>query len=361
MRPRRASEEVLLSDFSRPASIPPSMKVAIYRSRGKIDVESTSTPTLTADDVLLRISHCGVCGTDLHLVMEGWGRPNTTGGHEYSGEVVALGSAVTGWEIGDRAVGAPSPQCGRCEGCRAHRPSLCDGAGKPGANQELGAFAEFKRVAAAQLIRIPAGLSLRAAALCEPLAVALHGITRSGIAAGQRALITGAGPVGALTLAALRTKGIDDITVSEPAQSRRDLARRIGATRVIEPDTVEIPSMPFSVVENAYHVAFECSGNAAALRGALAQLKKGGTLVILGTGMEHPVLDTNRVLLNELIVTGAYNYDENGFAEALGLLASGRIAVDRLVDDDDVPLEGLISSMRSLVAGEIAGKVLVSP
>ncbi|MFP8878123.1 MAG: alcohol dehydrogenase catalytic domain-containing protein [Myxococcota bacterium] len=350
-----------MSDSPQSASVPPSMKVAIYRGRGEIDVESTSTPTLAADDVLLRISHCGICGTDLHLVMDGWGRPNTTGGHEYSGEVVALGSAVTGWEIGDAAVGGPGPRCGICEGCLAHRPSLCDASGTPGANDELGAFAEFKRVPAAQLIRIPDGLSLRDAALCEPLAVALHGITQSGIAAGQRALITGAGPVGTLTLAALRAKGVDDVTVSEPAQSRRDLARSIGATSVIEPDVIEIPPMPFTVVDNAYHVAFECSGKAVALRGALAQLKKGGTLVILGTGMEQPALDGNRVLLNELTVTGAYNYDENGFAEALELLASGRLAVDRLVDGRDVPLEGLISSMRSLVAGEIAGKVLVRP
>ncbi len=350
-----------MSDSILSASVPPSMKVAIYRGRGKIDVESTFTPMLAADDVLLRISHCGVCGTDLHLVMEGWGRPNTIGGHEYSGEVVAIGSAVTGWEIGDAAVGGPHPYCGSCEGCLAHRPSLCDGSGTPGSNEELGAFAEFKRVPAAQLMRIPDGLSLRDAALCEPLAVALHGITQSGIVAGQRALITGAGPVGALTLAALLTKGVDDITVSEPAQSRRDLARSIGATRVIEPDAIEIPPMPFTIADNAYHVAFECSGNPTALRGALAQLKKGGTLVILGTGMEQPSLDANRVLLNELIVTGAYNYDEGGFGEALELLASGKIAVDQLADSKDVPLEGLISSMRSLVAGEIAGKVLVKP
>jgi len=356
-----ASEEISLSDSSLDPSVPPSMKAAIYRSRGRIDVESISTPALAPDDVLLRISHCGVCGTDLHLVMEGWGRPNTTGGHEYSGEVVALGSAVTGWQTGDRAVGAPSPQCGRCEGCLAHRPSLCDRSGTPGASQELGAFAEFKRVPAVQLMRVPDGLSLRDAALCEPLAVALHGITQSGITAGQRALITGAGPVGALTLAALRTKGVDDITVSEPAESRRNLARSIGAARVVEPDAIEIPPMPFTVVENAYHVAFECSGNAAALRGALAQLKKGGTLVILGTGMEQPALDANRVLLNELIVTGAYNYDENGFAEALELLASGSLAVDQLADGRDVPPEGLLASMQSLVAGEIAGKVLVRP
>ena len=106
-----------MTDSNRPLSVPSSMKVAIYRSRGKIDVEFASTPTLAADDVLLRISHCGICGTDLHLVMEGWGRPNSIGGHEYSGKVVALGSAVSGWAIGDAAVGGPGPRCGILRNC----------------------------------------------------------------------------------------------------------------------------------------------------------------------------------------------------------------------------------------------------
>jgi len=337
------------------------MKLAIYRRRGEIEVGSTATPTPAPDEVLLRVSHCGICGTDLHLVMDGWGRPDTTGGHEYSGEIVAMGSAVTDWKIGDAVVGGPTPRCGVCEYCRAHRPSLCEGGDTPGADRELGAFAEFKCVPAARLVRIPDGLGLRAAALCEPLAVALHGITQSGIEDGQRALITGAGPVGALTLAALGASGIRDVTVSEPARSRRDLALRIGASNVIEPDQLEIPPMPFTVVDDAYHVAFECSGKATALRAALAQLKKGGTLVILGTGMEQPALDANRVLLNELIVTGAYNYDENGFADALAMLASGRIPVELLADSTDVALGGMLASMRGLVAGEIAGKVLVRP
>ena len=342
-------------------SVPESMRAAVYRSRGAIDVESRPTPTPGERDVLLEVSHCGVCGTDLHLVMEGWGRLASVGGHEYSGRIVALGSGVAGWQVGDEVVGGPEPGCGDCGFCRSNRPWMCDGASKPGARSGPGAFAQFKLVREEQLMRVPEGLSLRAAALAEPLAVALHGITQSGVQAGQRALVTGAGPIGTLTLAALIANGVHDVTVSEPGETRRELARKLGATRVVEPGALELPRMPFDTVDEPFDVAFECSGKGDALRAALAQLGKTGTLVIVGTGMEQPPLDCNRVILNELVVTGAYNYDDNGFTDALELLASGRLPVDHLIDASDVSLEGLLGSMQGLVAGKIAGKVMVAP
>jgi threonine dehydrogenase-like Zn-dependent dehydrogenase len=337
------------------------MRAAVYRAPREIAVEERPVPELGDHDVLLRVSHCGVCGTDLHLVMEGWGQPDTIGGHEYSGRIVAVGAAVEGWKIGESAVGGASPGCGSCEFCRAHRPALCTGQTAPGTGGSDGAFAEFTRVNQAELVRVPEGLGLREAAIAEPLAVALHGITRSGIQPGQRAFITGAGPIGMFTVAALRANGIDDVSVSEPSRARRELATKVGATRVLHPDEVEIPKMPFQHVSEPAHAAFECSGNGIALRGALAQLAKGGSLVILGTGMEKPRIDANRVLLNELVVTGAYNYDENGFADALALLASGRLPTDLLVEAEDVSLEDMLDAMQRLVAGQVGGKVLVTP
>ena len=164
-----------------------------------------------------------------------------------------------------------------------------------------------------------------------------------------------------LTLAALRARGIDDVTVSEPSAARRELALELGATRVIEPGELAAPPLPYQLVEAPCHAAFECSGRGDALKAALGQLARTGTLVILGTGMDSPGLDTIRVLLNELVVTGAYNYDEHGFRDALELLANPSFPADRLIDERDVPLEGLLSAMERLVAGQIAGKVLVAP
>ena len=343
------------------SKLPDTMQAALYVEKGRLSVESWPVPEPGLRDVLLEVSHCGVCGTDLHMVMEGWGTPRSIGGHEYSGRVVAMGDEVEGWSLGDLAVGGGAPSCGHCEYCTMHRPSLCTGQQDPAMGDFQGAFAEYIRVGVDELVRIPATVSMRAAALAEPLAVALHGITLSGIQPGQGALITGAGPIGALVLAALRAKGIEAITVSEPSPVRRELARRLGAARVLTPDDLEIPKMPFQIGEGACEVAFECSGSGEALRACLAGLKKAGTCVILGTGLEHPRIDPNRILLNELSLTGGYTYDENGFHDALELLASGKLPVDDLIEPVDVGLTDLQAAMQNLVAGQTAGKVLVCP
>lgn len=342
-------------------TIPSVMRAAVYHERGRLGVEERPVPAPGPNDVLLRISHCGICGTDLHFVMDGWGRPGSIGGHEYSGTVAAVGEAVAGWSLGDAAVGGTDSGCGRCPYCRSHRTSLCEAKGDQALAEFVGAFAEYKCVEARHLHRIPDGVSLREAAVAEPVAVSLHGITRSGIGPGARALITGAGPVGMFTLAALRARGIDDVTVSEPMEVRRKLAERVGAARTVEPSSLTLPPMPFQTAEGAFDVVFECSGKASAMETGLAQLRKTGTLCLLGTGMDRPQLDAMRVLLCELVVTGAYEYDEHGLTAALELIAGGQLATELLVAPQDVGLDDLQGAMEGLVAGEIGGKVLVTP
>ena len=223
------------------------MRAAVYRGPRDIVVEERPVPELGADDVLLEVSHCGVCGSDLHMFVDGWGAPNSIGGHEFSGRVVAVGDDVTTWSPGDEVVGGPSQRCGKCEYCLAGRPQLCVGRSNPGVGDFQGAFADFVRVREPELLRVPPGVSMRAAALTEPLAVALHGLTRGGVRAGQRILVTGCGPIGALTLAAARARGITDVVASEPHPSRRALAERLGAV-VVAPDELGRPAMPFDLV-----------------------------------------------------------------------------------------------------------------
>jgi threonine dehydrogenase-like Zn-dependent dehydrogenase len=119
--------------------------------------------------------------------------------------------------------------------------------------------------------------------------------------------------------------------------------------------------MPDAVVRGAFDAAIECSGRAAAAEQALSLLAPAGCLVLTGTGMDRPKLDSIRVLVNELVVTGAYNYDADGFDRALALLASGAVPIERLVEPDDVPLEGLLAACEALARGERATKVLVRP
>src|SRR5215213_9446158 len=158
------------------------MPAAVYRGPRRLEVEERPVPRPGPGDVLVEVSHCGVCGSDLHFVLEGWGRPGSVGGHEYAGRVVDLGAGVTGWAVGDGVVGGPRPACGACRACAAGRDA-------PGAGGPDGAFARYVQVPAGALVPVPAGLDLRTAALAEPLAVALHAINRSGVAAGGRALV----------------------------------------------------------------------------------------------------------------------------------------------------------------------------
>jgi (R,R)-butanediol dehydrogenase/meso-butanediol dehydrogenase/diacetyl reductase len=337
------------------------MRAAVYRGQNELAVEDVPVPELGAREVMLSVSHCGICGSDLHFVLEGWGRPGSIEGHEWSGSVVAVGPDVTRWAVGDEVVGGPTPRCGECEYCRAGRPALCTGRNTPGMSVHRdGAFAEYVRAHEDGLLRIPEGVGIREAALAEPLAVALHGLTRGGVRAGQRVLVTGGGPIGALSVAAARARGVTDIVVSEPHPKRRDLASRLGAVAV-EPDELTTPAFPGDVAEGAFDVALECSGNRGAMESALGQLKRGGTLVLVGAGIHAPRFDPNRILLNELVITGSFVYDADGFERSLELLARPGFPSDLLLESDDVGLDGLFGALEDLASGDLPAKVLVVP
>jgi threonine dehydrogenase-like Zn-dependent dehydrogenase len=344
-------------------ALPATMPAAVFMGLRAVAVEDRPVPQPGPGEVLVEVSHCGICGSDLHFLVEWGGREGAIEGHEWSGTVAAVGEGVEGWRPGDRIVGGPSPRCGRCEYCLAHRPSLCAERGRVGADDDgwQGAFARYKRVRADQMLRVPDGLSLKHAALTEPLAVALHGITRAGGARpGTRWLVTGGGPIGYLSVAALRAAGVDDVVVSEPHEKRRLLCERLGA-RAVHPDDLPQPAMPHDMVDEPFDAALECSGHREAMERALAQLKRGGTLVLVGAGIRAPRFDPNRILLNELVVTGSFVYDHDGFPRALELLASGRLPLDVLVEADDVPLDGLLDAALGLHGGELAAKVMVVP
>ncbi|HEV8063845.1 MAG TPA: alcohol dehydrogenase catalytic domain-containing protein [Acidimicrobiales bacterium] len=337
------------------------MPAAVYKGNRTIVVEEIPVPQLGASQVLLEVSHCGICGTDLHMVMEGWGRTGSTGGHEYSGVVSKLGSGVTGWAEGDRVVGGPRPGCGRCANCRAGNGNLCRNRPRSGMEPFVGAFARYKAVEADALFAVPSGLDLRTAALTEPLAVALRGVRRTDAQPGDRVLVTGAGPIGLLTVALLSARGVTDVVVSEPGRKRRERALELGAAAVIAPGELERPAMPMEVVTEPYRLAFECSGRVEAMEAALDNLDRAGTLMLSGAGMERPRFDSNRIILNELVVTGTYEYTREDYELAMDLLTSKRLPEGLLIEPGDQPLDRLQWAMEQLVAGELAGKVLVAP
>ena len=335
------------------------MTAAVYVGDGRIAVEDVPRPEPGAGEVLVEIAECGICGSDLHMVMERYAKPGAILGHEWSG-IVAAAPAGSGWSPGDRVVGNPSPGCGVCRACRRGRPSVCLHRAAADFVGYRGAFCQYKTVPAGGLIRIPDSLSTRVAALAEPLAIILHALRLADVCPDDRVLVTGAGPVGLLLVAVLRAQGISDVTVSEPSPVRRRQAVDVGATRVVAPDALEDPPMALRVPE-PYAVAFECSGHASAAESALGQLDYAGTLVIVGTGFEPPRFNQNRLIIFELQIIGAYNYNDEGFQPAVDLLDSGTLPLESLIEPHDVPLSEVMVSMERLARGEIPSKVMVQP
>ncbi len=342
-----------------------SMPAAVMIGVGELEVQERPVPTLGPRDALVEVAHCGICGTDLHIVLEGLGgRAGAIGGHEWAGTLVAVGSDVEGWDLGTLVVAGPEPGCGKCRACLKGRPSVCAERDRtPGSDggDYQGAFAQYIKVKADRLMRVPDGVTARAAALTEPLSIAIHAVTiAGGTRPDQRVLVTGGGPIGLLVTAVLRAQGCEDITVSEPHPLRRERALAVGATKAIEPGDLPSPAVGATVPE-PYEVVYECSGNPLAVTAAFEQLDLAGTLVLVGTGSSYPTINHNRAIVHELTIYGIVNYDPVGWSPALELLASGKLPVDLLIEPEIVPLSGLQDVMFRLVDGQLPGKVMITP
>jgi (R,R)-butanediol dehydrogenase/meso-butanediol dehydrogenase/diacetyl reductase len=336
------------------------MDASVYVGDGLLEVQQVAVPDVGPGEVLIEVGQCGICGTDVHLVLERIARPGTVLGHEWAGTVAAVGDDVDGWAVGDRVVCGPSPGCGACRACRAGRPSVCLERPLTDHLDFRGAYAQYVVAPAERLLAVPESLSLRQAALVEPTAVAQHAVTLSGATPADRVLVTGGGPVGLLVTAVLHAQGIDDVTVSEPSPIRREQALKVGAARVVQPD--ELPrSRMGAPVEEPYQIVFECSGRADAAESAIDQLDFAGTCVLVGTGHDLPRINHNRVIVLENTIIGSYNYDAGGFGPALELLASGRMPLDALIEPVDITLDDLQAVMQRCAIGELPGKVMVRP
>jgi 2-desacetyl-2-hydroxyethyl bacteriochlorophyllide A dehydrogenase len=346
------------------SGLPEFMPVAAYQRRGEVVVEERPVPQPGPGEVLVEVDHCGICGSDIHMLLEGWAdKPGRVAGHEWTGAIVAIGEGVDAWAIGDQVVCGSSPKCGRCRRCLEGKPSQCEDREGSIADGFDGAFARYVLVREVSLLRLPDGLTPRQAALAEPMAVALHGINRSGVGVGDSVMIIGAGPIGALALAALKARGIGPITVVEPGEKRKQLARDLGADEVVDPSELETFPLwePERIAQRAAHVVLECSGKKVAMEAGFQQLRRGGTLALVGAGVEPPTFDANRLLLNELQVVGSFIYDKDGFERALEMLALDGFPTDLLIEDDDIPLDRITDALVGLAEGRYAGKVMVVP
>jgi len=348
------------------------MRAVVYHGRRDVRVEDVPEPGPLGDgQVRLRVVRAALCGTDaaeyahgptllpLNHPHPGSGhRGPTIIGHEFVGEVEAVGAAVEHLTVGQRVVPGAGVWCGRCALCRAGRPNLCTSYYTLGINAD-GGMTERINVPAAMCAPVPDECSDDAAAIAQPLAVALHAVRRANVQRDELALLIGVGGIGFFLLAGLLARGARVIAVDVDPEKLAAAARQ-GAAHTVDASAEDVVER-VTDLGGPVDVALEASG--AAPSPALAQrlVRTGGRVVLVGLQREPRAIDLADLVLREVdVVTSNAHVCAVDLPEALTLLAIRRLsadAVDRVVGFDAVVAEGL----EPLAAGDVSGKVLVDP
>jgi threonine 3-dehydrogenase len=275
-----------------------------------LELREVPEPRIGINDVLVRVHKTGICGTDLHI--ESWDAwasgavtPPLTIGHEFVGEIVEVGNNVNDFGPGDLVSGEGHVVCGRCRHCLAGRRHLCAHTIGLGVGRD-GAFAEYVALPMTNIWHHWPGVDEEVAAIFDPFGNAVHTALAFPIL-GEDVLISGAGPIGLMATAVARHAGARHIVVSEPNPFRRELAVRMGATATLDPRERALTDVfaELDMVEG-FDVAMEMSGNAQALRDAIAAMAHGGGVAILGLPTEAISLDINAVVMKMLTLRGIY-------------------------------------------------------
>ena len=334
------------------------MLAANYVGERTIMIEEREAAGLRPGEVRVAVAYVGICGTDLHVFhgdMDARVTKPATIGHEMSGTIAEVGPGVEGWAVGDAVTVMPLAWDGTCPACLAGNEHICQSLDFIGIDSP-GALQQSWNVPASTLVRLPDGVSLRDAALVEPVAVAVHDVRRSELAPGDRAVVIGAGPIGVL-IATVATAFGAEVVIAEIDPGRRAAAEAMGL-RTLDPSAVDQVSWVEEWTGGAgADVVFEVSGSAAAVLGVTSLAKVRGTLVVVAIHSQPRPIDLHRLFWRELRILGARVYQRQDFERAIELVAAGDIPADRLITRV-VPLAETASAFDALEAGG-AMKILV--
>lgn len=316
------------------------MKTRVCRLYGQHDIriETDDVQPPGPGEVLLRMSAGGICGSDLHYYQDGGFGPIRVRepiilGHEVSGTVAALGDGVQGLKEGMKVAFNPSRPCGHCRYCKEGRPRHCSEMRFSGSAMrmphEQGGFRELMVAQSAQCIPLSDQTSLAHAACAEPLSVALHACNQAGDLQGAQVLVTGAGPIGALCVAAARAASATHIVSTDIQDATLDVARQMGADTTLNVGRDPEALRPWQEDKGRFDVAFECSAVSSALQDAMMAVRPGGTIVQVGvTGTLS--IPLNILVGKEIMLRGSHRFDQE-FEQAAALIDSGRIDVGPII------------------------------
>ncbi len=307
------------------------MKAAVLNGPGDLQVVDKPTPQPGLNEVIVKVEFCGICGSDLHAYKTGMFPFGLTIGHEYAGIIQSVGPAVADWHPGQRVTGTASLACRDCRPCRAGQDNICAAMNIIGVTRD-GAMAEYLQVPTESLCAIGSEVPLEYGALVEPLSVAIHGVSLAGAGPDQTAVILGAGTVGLCVLAELKRRGLKKVAVLEINQARAEMAGKMGADVVLDPQRDNVDNALNRLTDGAgADLVFECAGLPDTIRDAGNLARQGGTVVVLGI-CETPVeLFFLGLVTREIQLRTSYGSTADEFRRALTYLAEGEIDLKPMI------------------------------
>ncbi len=335
------------------------MAAAVFEGDGRLSIIERPVPSIAnADDVLIEVEACGVCGTDVHILEVPPAHPAIPGvimGHEFVGIVRAAGPDAIGVEVGQRVAVAANLSCGSCSSCKSGTPNLCEHFTTMGIFRD-GGLARFAGAPASACHVVSKDVPREIAALTEPLSCVVNGIEQARLLPGEAVAVIGAGPVGLLFLSLFRAAGAGSLVVVEPREVRRDVAKRMGADVCVDPSRGD----PGRAVREATSgagadVVVDAVGDQ--LGHALSAVRVGGRVLLFGMNSRaRPSIRQYDITRNELTVLGVY-VGSNVFPQAARILASGLVDLSPMISHR-ITLEELPSALDAIRQGR-AVKVVV--
>ncbi|GAB4324167.1 MAG: (R,R)-butanediol dehydrogenase [Dehalococcoidia bacterium] len=308
------------------------MRAAVLQDGGRFAVQELPDPEPRGHQAVIRVTYCGICGSDLHAVRAGSLAPGAVLGHEIVGEVVALGPDATGFEVGDRVTTLSAVPCDQCDACGAGRYRSCrNGWQIFGYTGLPGGYAELLLTHTSIMAKVPGGTPDRVAAFNEPSIVGLNAVRASRLRLGDVSAIIGAGPIGLLVLLAANLANAGPVYVIETNGRRREMARRLGATDAFDPTVDDVASFFLHTLPaGGPDVVFECAGAPGTLQRAAELVRPGGQVVVPGVNMEDDTISPLTLIGKECEILGSLGGGDL-FQTALDLLAAGRLDVEPMV------------------------------
>jgi len=334
------------------------MKAARFHGKGDIRIEDVPRPSAPKpDEVVIAPLFCGICGTDLHEYMVGAivtpTKPHPlTGvtnpqilGHEFSARVLEIGSDVRNVKVGDRVAIMPAIVCGRCEPCRTGRGHLCELFACTGLSAETGGMGEIAVVKEYQVAKLADNISDKAGALVEPAAVAAYGVERAGVRGGDIVLVTGAGPIGALSALYANAVGAATVIVAEPNPFRSDWAKKLDVGPVLDPTKDGFAEKIKDLTGGqGVDLAIECSGTTPGLQTAMSSTRRSGKVVQTGLHTKPATIDAMTMAAHDITFYGSWCWYLTDWPRIIRLISSGKYPVEKVISTvvpvDDVVKKG---------------------